>query len=252
MDNTQQHIDNCQWPTLAVPYQEALHTAVAYILERFSVLGIIASGSIIRGNPGPTSDFDLYVIHAQPQRQRLQRRFHGVPAEIFINPPHTIRSYFASEQAEGRPCTAHMLVTGFPVLALDPVVGELQAEAQTWLQKTPNRSGQSLLWRRYGIVDLLDNARDLLDSDPECAARFLHQAVEGLLEYAFLSRGLFLPRLKEFIGKLDELDPAFAQLTRAYYQAPHVETQMQVAETLASRLLGVTEFFEWESELETV
>ena len=251
MDSTQM-LQTSQWPTLGAPYQEALHTAVAYILERFPVLGLIASGSIIRGNPGPTSDFDLYVIHAQPQRQRLQRRFHGVPAEIFINPPHTIRSYFASEQAEGRPCTAHMLVTGFPVLALDAVVGELRTEAQIWLQKRPTCSGQSLLWRRYSIVDLLDNARDLLASDPECAARILHQAMEGLLEYAFLSRGLFLPRLKEFIGKLAELDPELAQRTRAYYQAPCVQTQMQVAETLASRLLGVTEFFEWESELETV
>lgn len=251
MDSTQM-LQTCQWPTLGAPYQEALHTAVAHILERFPVLGIIASGSIIRGNPGPTSDFDLYVIHAQPQRQRLQRRFHGVPAEIFINPPHTIRNYFASEHAEGRPCTAHMLVTGFPVLALDAVVDELRTEAQIWLQKRPTCSGQSLLWRRYSIVDLLDNARDLLASDPECAARILHQAMEGLLEYAFLSRGLFLPRLKEFIGKLAELDPELAQRTRAYYQAPCVQTQMQVAETLASRLLGVTEFFEWESELETV
>lgn len=252
MDNTQQPIDTCQWPTLAAPYQEALHTAVAHILERFSVLGIIASGSIIRGNPGPTSDFDLCVIHAQPQRQRLQRRFHGVPAEIFVNPPHTIRRYFINEHAEGRPSTAHMLVTGFPVLALDPIVGELQAEAQVWLQKTLTLTKQQFVGRRYGIVDLLDNARDLLDSDPECAARILHQAMEGLLEYAFLSRGLFLPRLKEFIVKLDGLDPDLAQRTRAYYQAPNVQIQMQVAETLASRLLGVTEFFEWESELETV
>lgn len=218
MDNSQLLLD-CQWPDLAPPYRQALQATVTHILARFPVLGIIASGSIIRGNPGPTSDFDLYVIHAQPQRQRLQRRFHGVPAEIFVNPPQMIRSYFASEHQEGRPCTAHMLVTGFPVLVNDPIVAELAEEAQTWLQKAPTFTAQQLLWRRYSIVDLLDNARDLLTSDPPCAARILHQAVQEILEYAFLANGHFLPRLKELIAKLPEVDPELAQLARAYYQA---------------------------------
>lgn len=250
--DTAQNVLTCQWPNLAPPYDQALQTAVDYILARFSVLGIIVSGSIIRGNPGPTSDFDIYVIHARPQRQRLQRLFHRVPAEIFVNPPHTIRSYFESEHKEGRPCTAHMFVTGFPILANDPILEELRQEAQTWLQKTPTVTAQKLFWRRYGIVDLLDNARDLLESDPECATRILHQAVEGLLEYVFLSNDRFLPRLKEFLTKVAEIDPALGQLARAYYQANNVQTQAQIADTLARRVLGVTEFFEWESEIETV
>lgn len=250
--NGPQYIEECQWPSLASPYQEALYTAVAYVLTRFSVLGIVVSGSIIRGNPGPTSDLDLCVLHAQPQRQRLQRLFHGVPAEIFVNPPSMVRRYFESEHNEGRPCTAHMFVTGVPVLVLDPVVDALRAEAHTWLQKTPTLSAQNRLGRRYGIVDLLDNARDLLGNDPECAARILHQAVEGILEYAFLSQGRFLPRSKELIAKLQELDSELMQLTRAYYQANDVQTQMGLAETLARRTIGATEFFEWESEVETV
>ena len=142
-----QNSSNCQWPDLASSYDMALQSAVAYILERFPVLGIIASGSIIRGNPGPTSDFDIYVIHAQPQRQRLQRRFHGVPAEIFVNPPHTIWGYFENEHRDGRPCTAHMFVTGFPILVNDPIVTALQEEARTWLQKAPTVSAQKLLWQ---------------------------------------------------------------------------------------------------------
>lgn len=243
---------DCQWPKLATPYDSALQGAVAHILERFSVLGIIASGSIIRGNPGPTSDFDIYVIHAQPQRQRLQQIFHGVPAEIFVNPPHMIRSYFENEHRDGRPCTAHMLVTGFPVLVNDPVVKALQEEARTWLQKTPSVPEQKLLWQRYALVDLLDNARDLLRSDPECATRILHQAVDGMVDYRFLSNGHFLPRPKEALTKLAELDPELAQVTRVYFQTNNVQIQAQLADTLARRILGITEFFEWESELEAV
>lgn len=192
------------------------------------------------------------MIHAQPQRQRLQRLFHGVPAEIFVNPVATIRRYFESEHNEGRPCTAHMFVTGFPVLARDTTLAILRAEAQTWLQKAPIVNQQKLLWIRYGIVDLLDNARDLLDSDPECAARILHQAVQDLVEYVFLANGRFLPRLKEMIAKLEEIDPDLTQLARAYYQAKDVQAQAQLADTLARRTIGVTEFFEWESPLEAV
>jgi Nucleotidyltransferase domain len=250
--NTLLQSHNCQWPTLASPYHEALQAAVEYILARFPVLGIIASGSIIRGNPGPTSDFDICVIHDQPQRQRLQRRFHGVPAEIFVNPPHTIRGYFANEHGEGRPSTAHMFATGFPILVNAPVVTELQEEARTWLQKAPTITEQKLLSLRYGIVDQLDNAKDLLDSDPECAARILHQAVDQLVDYCFLSNGRFLPRLKESIARLAEIDPELGQLTRAYYQTSNVQTQTQLADALAHRILDVTEFFEWESELQTV
>lgn len=250
--NTPLQSHNCHWPSLAPSYLMALQAAVEYILERVPVLGIIASGSIIRGNPGPTSDFDMYVIHAESQRQRLQRYFHGVPAEIFVNPPHTIRGYFADEHSEGRPCTAHMLVTGFPILVNDPIVTTLQEEARTWLQKAPTITEQKLLLLRYGIADQLDNAKDLLDSDPECAARILHQAVDQLVDYHFLSNSRFLPRLKESITRLAEIDPELGRLTRAYYQTNNVQTQAQLADTLARRILGVTEFFEWESELQTV
>jgi len=250
--NTPLNTLDCKWPDIAPPYSQALQAAVTYILERFPVLGIVASGSIIRGNPGPTSDLDMCVIHTQPQRQRLQRIFHGVPAEIFVNPPHMIRSYFASEHAEGRPCTAHMFVTGFSVLDNDPILAELRAEAQAWLQKAPTFTARELLGRRYSIVDLLDNARDTLDSDPECAARVLHQAVHDMVEYVFLANQRFLPRLKELIAKLQEIDTDLEQLVRAYYQAKDIQTQAQLADAMAQRTIGVTEFFEWETQLEAV
>ena len=86
------------WPELSPHYDAALREAAAYILGRYEVLGLVASGSIIQGNPHATSDFDLYVIHARPQRQRVQKRFGGVPVEIFVNPPVMIRRYFEEER----------------------------------------------------------------------------------------------------------------------------------------------------------
>jgi predicted nucleotidyltransferase len=127
----------CQWPPLSPSYDLALREAVAFILEQFEVYGIIVSGSIIRGNPHPSSDFDLVVIHAQPERQRLQRLFRHVPTEIFLNPPKTIRRYFEDEQKEGKPSTAHMLATGFVILDRDPVVNELREQAQELIGAPP-------------------------------------------------------------------------------------------------------------------
>ena len=113
---------DCTWPDLPERYGAALREAVAYILDRYreDVLGIVASGTILRGTPDPTSDFDLYVIHGKPVRQRLQKFFRGVPAEIFVNPPASTRKNFCKEHGDGRPITAHMLATGTVILAGTP------------------------------------------------------------------------------------------------------------------------------------
>lgn len=83
-------------------YRLALDQALAWITPHFEPLGIVAS-SIIRGNSHATSDFDLYVVHEQAFRQRVQKRFNGVPCEIFSNNPAQVRQYFARELRLNRP-----------------------------------------------------------------------------------------------------------------------------------------------------
>src|SRR5687768_9018004 len=100
-------MSHINFPTLPSPYAEALRDAVDFILARYEVWGVLASGTIIEGTPDANSDLDMFVIHARPQRQRVQKRFQGVATEIFVNPPTTIRRYFAEEV--DRPSTAHML-----------------------------------------------------------------------------------------------------------------------------------------------
>ena len=123
---------------LSTAQRAALHEAMIYVQQRYDPLGIIAGGSIIRGNGGPTSDFDIYVIHDKPYRQRIQKRFSGVPAEIFVNNAASVRSYFPSECKAGRPITAHILATGVPLLKRDEVVDQLIGEAHEWLKKRPD------------------------------------------------------------------------------------------------------------------
>ena len=149
------------WPPIGPPFDQALRLAVEAVLAAYQPVGVIAAGSILRGQGGPTSDIDLYVIHRAPFRQRLQRRYAGVPFEIFVNPPQQVRRYFAEERRARQPITAHMLSTGFVVLDADPVVSELRRAAALEVAQPPDVDAGTQLLRSYLIVDLLDNARDV-------------------------------------------------------------------------------------------
>lgn len=117
----------CRWPELAEPHAGALHQAVEFILAETSPIGIIATGTVVRGEAHPASDIDLYVVHEAAYRRRVQRFFNHVPTEIFINPPSAVRSYFPSEHRDGRRYTAHMIATGVVILDGDPVIERLRA-----------------------------------------------------------------------------------------------------------------------------
>jgi hypothetical protein len=238
------------WPELPPPYDAALHEAVEHVLARFEVWGVIVAGSVLAGMGDPRSDLDLYVIHARPQRQRIQRRFAGVAVEIFVNPPHQVRRYFDEEAT--RPCTAHMLATGVVVVHRHEVVGELIAEARRRLATPPNLSATQLTFRRYLAADLLENAQDVIDRDPANADLFLHEGVRAMLDYAWLAANRPLPRFKQYLTTLEAFDADLGALARRYYTAPDAAARLALATQIAARTIGETGFFEWESPIEEV
>ncbi|MCB8917936.1 MAG: nucleotidyltransferase domain-containing protein [Ardenticatenaceae bacterium] len=242
------------WPALNPPYDGALRQAVQFILDRFDpdILGIVVSGSIIRGNPNATSDLDIYVLRDRPERQRLQRLFNGVPAEIFVNPPAQVWRYLAAEQAEGRPVTAHMLATGIAVLQRHPVVAQLQEKAEALLATRPGPSPQALTMARYTAATTYEDATDVASQDPATAAMLMSQAVCQMLDYYFLAHGQLRPRAKELLATLAGQDPEAGALASAYWQTGDFAQQMALAQQLADRILGVRGFFEWETEPETI
>lgn len=247
ISNNSALLNQCLWPALPTRYSKALRELVSFIIQSYDVHGIIVSGSIIRGNPNAGSDFDTCVIHAKPERQRIQKYFHGVPAEIFLNPPAAIRSYFRDEQKSGRPSTAHMLSTGFVILDRDPVVQSLIGEAKSSLAQRPDLSLQALTFKRYGAADLLENAADIIESNPANASLILHSAVEKIIEYHFLSENQRLPRLKEMLAGLAESDPEIGALAYQFYSDAELPAKLTIAEQLAQQILGEVGFFEWES-----
>jgi hypothetical protein len=213
-------------------------------------LGIFVCGSIIRGDGDPLSDIDLYVVNADPFRQRIQRRFAGIPFEIFINPAHQIRKYFVDEQAASRPITAHMLATGHVVLACDPMIEPMIDDARLLVTQPHELPESQAVFLRYMAVDMLDNADDVRDVDRENATLILHQAVRAMLDYFFLADGQFLPRQKELLRSLERCNPTAGALARIFYAAGDIDVQFEAAKDLAAEVLGETTFFEWETEPE--
>jgi predicted nucleotidyltransferase len=245
-------LDQCVWPNLAEKYDRALHEAVRFVLQRFDVSGIIVSGTIVRGNPDLTSDLDVYVIHREQFRQRIQKFFNGVPAEIFVNPPRAIRQYFDGEQKEGRPSTAHMLATGFVVLRRDPVVDELQAQARELLAHPPQNTPLELDVSRYMVACMYEDAMDVTERAPVTAQMLLSRAVTDMLEFCFKKAGRFVPRRKELLQALVEIDPETAEVATEFFTTADLDARLRLAERLADCTIGVRGFFEWETGPELV
>ena len=240
-----------QFPKLFAPYDVALAQAVDFILDRYDdVLGIIASGTIITGNPGPNSDLDIVVIVRRHERQRLQRFFNGVPAELFVNPPHVFAGYFEVESQRGRPSMPHMLTTGLVILANDPVVEQLRQEAKTVLDNGPTASEYDLTYRRYGAATWYEDARDV--DDPATVTLILNRAVYEMLHYAFLKARRWIPRDKDLLDALADLDTDLASWARAFFTSDDLSERRTLAKHIADATIATDGFFEFDSPIESV
>jgi predicted nucleotidyltransferase len=217
-------------------------------MERFDdVTGIVVSGTILRGVPAPTSDLDIYVIRQKLQRQRLQRFFNGVPAEIFVNPAAQVLTYFVEERRAGRPITAHMLGTGFVILERSPEVAELRLKAREVLSLSPDLDAERLTTLRYMAALRYEDATDVSASQPETATMILGLAVYAMLHYAFLKANRYIPRDKDLLERLTSLSTDLASLARAFYGTASLEERLSLAAQIAERTIETQGFFEWES-----
>ena len=242
-----------RWPPLNDPYDRALREAVGDILTWIpDLLGIIASGTIIRGTPHPSSDLDLYVLRRAHRRQRIQRWYHGVPAEIFINPVPKVKAYIEAEGKEGRPITAHMVATGFVVLKLGPEVDALIEDAKRALARPFDPPAERLTQVRYGAATRYEDATDIAAERPETALMIMDLAVRDMVHYTFIRACRRLPRDKNLLTALADLSPALATRVRRYYRACSTEERLEVAQQIADETIETHGFFEWASPEEDV
>jgi hypothetical protein len=233
---------------MAPHHQLALQQALAWITTYFEPLGVVASGSIVRGNPHATSDLDLHVVHEKAFRQRVQKRFNGVPCEIFVNNPAQVRAYFASELRQNRPVTAHLLATGQVVHGHDnPHLLALVEEASYYATLANPLTQEQATFRKYGLATLLEDAADTLATDEATSLYLLDQVVAQLVEFVFAAHQRPLPRIKERLQVLGEVDATVGRDVRQYYQPVGAAQKYAVAKALVLHVAEAAAFFEWSS-----
>lgn len=252
-EDVTQKLQQCTWPQLSAPYDAALRQAVIFIFQHVpDLVAITASGTIIRGTPAASSDLDIYVIRRRPERQRIQRWFNNVPAEIFINPAHQVPRYLDTEHKAARPITAHLLVTGFTIYATGKTLAEIKALARTALNRRPDLSTEQLMSARYMAAARLEDGLDMLDERPETAMMILTLAVYDMLHYRFLMTNQFRPRDKDLLDRLAALDAPLAARAKAFFRASSPQDAAILAKRIADDTIETHGFFEWASSPETI
>jgi len=240
-------LENCDFPKLPTRYDVALRGAVSFVLASFTPVGIIASGTILRGNPDATSDIDLWVVHLEPMRQRLQRFFNAVPVEIFVNPPWAIQTYFAQDQSSARPISAHMMATGHVILATNPIVAELRREAKWLLTQPPDLSEEAITQAKYAAATRFEDGTDIAIRNPIGASMMLSQSLVEMIRFAFMQTRRFVPSDKDLLEEFGLFDNESAAKVRAFFQTSDCQERVTLATEVADRILGTRGFFEWTS-----
>jgi hypothetical protein len=101
-------------------------------------------------------------------------------------------------------------------------------------------------------ADAYENAQDIRASDAQNAEMLLHDAVRQMVRYAFLAANRPLPRDKEMLPVLEQLDPALGEPVRNFYRAKDTAGRFAHAAAIAERTIRASGFFEWESALQEV
>ncbi|NDC36938.1 MAG: hypothetical protein EBZ48_02675 [Proteobacteria bacterium] len=242
-------LDACSLPSLSPRHTKALRQALTLILKLHQPLGIFACGSIVRGTPDASSDLDIYVIISGGKRQRIQRYFNSVPAEIFINPPKAVRFYFQQESNAGRQLTAHMLGTGHLVLCRSQQVLALRAEAQSLLRHPKGWSNEARQFHRYIAACSVEDAVDRLGKDPDSAILIGNRALQEILYFYFRVTQRAIPRDKELLQHLKQRAPKLASLVQTYLRISSPRAKMQKLRQISRIALNAEGFFEWQTRL---
>ena len=217
-------------PPLGRLHRAALEACVEAMFSQYDVVAIIASGTIVRGDPDRRSDLDVFVLHRGAFCERLQRFFEGIPCEIFVNPADRIPQYFEDEARRRRPITAHMFATGEIIFDPEGVAARLAATAKEALSRTPPApDAGSLPALRYGPATMFEDAEDLVERDPEAATLLLGNAVYELVKCHLAAQPGWIPRHKDFLAELRCIDPESASLAVAASWRPFQPNRSRAA-----------------------
>lgn len=230
-------------------HKTALEEAKKWIEQNYKTIGIIASGSIVRGNPNKKSDFDIYVIHEESFRQRVQKYFNRVPCEIFINSIEQTMTSFLKERNDNRPVTAHMLATGV-ILKGDEneKIKYILTEAKEYQNKSKEFKELDLTMFKYVISNLLEDANDIAEEDTDTCNYILGKVTDKIIDYWFFKKQKPLPRIKERFNIIKNEDNELYESLSNSLKQGELETKLKLLNEIVEKEIGVKGFFEWQTE----
>jgi predicted nucleotidyltransferase len=230
-------------------HKQALNEAIRWLEENYTTIGIIICGSIVRGNSSPSSDFDIYVIHEEKFRQRVQKYFNNVPCEIFINSIGQTKLSFLAEQNNNRPVTAHMISNGI-ILKGDnnESIKFILKEAKDFEFKSKILTANDETFIKYAISNLFEDANDVVESDPMTCEYILVKVIDKIIDFWFLIKQIPLSRIKERMSLINRHDPEFyIQIDKAF-QAQNTKEKLDAVTKIVENIIDEKGYFEWESE----
>lgn len=138
--------------------------------KRKEVVGAIACGSYITGNPSKHSDIDIHIILDKKVnwRERGNKIVDGILMEYFANPIQQVMKYFEKDYKGRRKIDVHMFTTGRVLFDKNGDLRKIIEKAKEWDKKKFARADKGAIERmKYSIWDKKDNLEEIYDAKGE-------------------------------------------------------------------------------------
>ena len=174
------------------------------------LLGVLAAGSRVHGNPGPNSDLDMHVVIASARWRRRILLVEGVEVEQMFYPLPVVREFIEKNATD---CS--MFAQGLILYDVQGIMAELKAEAKILWEQGPLPIPAQEIWKhRYTPADLLSDLADVNEADEATCALVIVQICNQLLETHYRLRRHWRPKAKRCLNDLAQWDQVAAQLAR--------------------------------------
>ena len=245
-----------QLPPLSERYRRALLMVLHDYSRRADTLAVIVAGSIIRGEGSTTSDLDFWIVIDSDYRQRKNFLVGDVPVEVFMNPPEQVLRCIAV----GDYHAMHMMGHGLLLWVREghgPLVARLRQWCRSGFALGPRPLGdETRTAQRYAIIDQVQDAFDILRTDPSMANLLLEKVVDMALALYYAERRVWLPKGKRLLADLRGRDAVLAARIERFAALAEPDQRHQLLLTILDHIMGHGRYgwedWSWESPLERV
>jgi len=243
-------------PALSERYRRALAAVLADYRRRPEVLAVIVAGSVVRGEGSATSDLDFWIPVNSDYRQRKSFLVGDVPVELFMNPPEQVLNCIAGGDYQA------MAMMGEGLLLWQREESrELILRLRKWCRAGyalgPAALGEEARKaRRYTIIDQLQDAHDILRTDPPMSSLLMARVVDDALNLYYAERRIWLPKGKRLLADLRTRDPELAARLERFAAQADPDKRHQALLAVLYHIMGRTRYgwddWSWESVLQRV